>query len=320
MVIASSCMPARGIRSILFFIAALVSFSYANDANAAGPKITGTPASTVKVGSWYSFLPTASDPDTPKSALRYSVANKPSWAQFSVYSGRLNGKPTQAGTWKNIQITVTDGKSKATLPAFSITATTGSSSTPAPSPSPSPTPTNSAPTISGTPATSVRVGSSYAFTPTASDPNGDKLTFSISNRPSWATFSTSTGRLSGTPTSAQAGTYSNIVISVSDGRSTTSLRAFTITVSEVANGTATLSWTPPTRNADGSALNNLAGYRIVYGTSANALNRTIEVRNPGVSSYVVENLSPATYYFAVRAFSSSGTESANSNVASKTIR
>lgn len=318
MVIASSSMPARGIRSVLFVIAALVSFSYAHDANAAAPKISGTPASTVKVGSWYSFLPSASDPDTPSRSLRYSIANKPSWAQFSVYSGRLTGKAPQAGTWKNILITVTDGKSKATLPGFSITATGGSGS--APAPSPSPTPSNSAPTISGTPATSVRVGSSYAFTPTASDPNGDRLTFSISNRPAWATFNTSTGRLSGTPTSAQAGTYSNIVIRVSDGRSTTSLRAFSIAVSEVANGSATLSWTAPTRNADGSTLSNLAGYRIVYGTSANSLNRTIEVRNPGVSSYVVENLSPATYYFAVRAFSSSGSESANSNVASKTIR
>jgi len=99
-----------------------------------------------------------------------------------------------------------------------------------------------------------------------------------------------------------------------------SLPAFTITVSDVANGSATLTWAPPTRNSDGSALNDLAGYRIVYGTSANALDRTIEVRNPGISSYVVENLSPATYYFAVRAFSSSGSESANSNVASKTIR
>ncbi len=316
MVIASSCMPARGIRSVLFLIAALASFSYAHDANAAAPKISGTPASTVKVGSWYSFLPSASDPDTPTRSLRFSIANKPSWAQFSVYSGRLTGKAPQAGTWKNISITVTDGKSKATLPAFSITASGGS----APAPAPSPTPSNGAPTISGTPATSVRVGSSYAFTPTASDPNGDRLTFSISNRPSWATFNTSTGRLSGTPTSAHAGTYSNIVIRVSDGRSTTSLRAFSIAVSEVANGSATLSWAAPTRNADGSALKNLAGYRIVYGTSANALNRTIEVRNPGVSSYVVENLSPATYYFAVRAFSSSGTESANSNVASKTIR
>jgi hypothetical protein len=311
-------MPVRGIRFFSFLAAALIACSYANDVQAAGPKISGTPPKTVRVASWYTFTPTASDPDTAKRALRFSIVNKPSWANFNIYSGRLNGKTLQPGTWSDIRITVTDGRSKATLPAFSITARKGG--VPAPAPSPSPTPTNGAPTISGSPATSVRVGSSYAFTPSAADPNGDQLTFSISNRPSWATFSTTTGRLSGTPTSAQAGSYSNIVIRVSDGLSTVSLPSFGIAVSEVASGSATLSWTPPTRNADGSTLSNLAGYRIMYGTSSSSLNRSIEVRNPGVSSYVVENLSPATYYFAVRAFSSSGSESANSNVASKTVR
>jgi hypothetical protein len=146
------------------------------------------------------------------------------------------------------------------------------------------------------------------------------LTFSISNRPTWATFNTSTGRLSGTPTSAQVGSYSNIVIRVSDGKATTSLPAFSITVSDVSNGSATLTWTAPTRNSDGSTLTNLAGYRIVYGTSASALNKTIQVANPGLTTYVVPNLSAGTHYFAVRAYTASGSESSNSAVASKTIR
>lgn len=309
----SSCTPVRGVRFLLCFVAALLVGSYASDAHAAGPKISGTPKATVKVGAWYSFQPTASDPDTPKSRLRYSIANKPGWAQFSTTTGRLSGKAPRPGKWSNIRITVTDGKTRAALRAFSITATR-------PASNPAPSPTNRAPTISGSPARSVVAGSAYAFTPRASDPNGDRLTFSISNRPAWATFNTSTGRLSGTPTAAQVGSYSNIVIRVSDGRTTVSLPAFSIAVTQVGNGSATLSWTPPTRNSDGSTLRNLAGYRIVYGTSSNALNRTIEVRNPGVSRYVVENLSPATYYFAVRAVTSSGRESPNSNVASKTIR
>lgn len=301
--------------ALLFLLA--IAWSFGNEAQAQSPpKISGTPATTAKVGSWYTFKPTVSDPDTPANKLRFSVANKPSWAEFSVYSGRLNGIPPQAGRWANIQISVTDGRSTARLPAFTITAGTPSTTPPPSSGSGS----NGAPTISGTPPTSVKSGSAYSFTPTARDPNGDKLTFSISNRPSWATFNTSTGRLSGTPTSAHVGTYSNIVIRVSDGRTTVSLPAFSITVSDVANGSATLSWTPPTRNADGSTLRNLAGYRIVYGTSRNALNRTIEVKNPGISTYVVENLSPGTYYFGVKAFTSSGTESALSNIASKTVR
>ncbi len=312
MVISLARTPVLGLRSVsLFFVIALV-YSFSNEAHAAGPTISGTPPTTVRVNQYYRFTPTARDPDTAQRSLRFSIVNAPPWAQFSIYGGTLKGLPTSAGRWSNIQISVTDGRTTARLPAFTITAGTPTTTPPPPS--------TSAPTISGSPATSVRVGSAYSFTPTARDPNGDRLTFSISNRPSWASFSTSTGRLSGTPTSAQVGTYSNIVIRVSDGRTTVSLPAFNIAVTDVSAGSATLTWTPPTRNADGSTLSNLAGYRIVYGTSPTSLNRTMEVRNPGISTYVVENLSPATYYFAVRAFTSTGTESANSNVASKVVR
>jgi hypothetical protein len=116
------------------------------------------------------------------------------------------------------------------------------------------------------------------------------------------------------------GSYANVTIRVSDGKATTSLPAFAIAVTQVANGSATVSWAAPTRNTDGSALSNLAGYRILYGTSSNALYQTIQVANPGIASYVVENLSPATYYFAVKAYTSTGAESSQSNVSSKTIK
>ena len=89
---------------------------------------------------------------------------------------------------------------------------------------------NAPPTISGTPAGSVTVGSSYSFLPTARDANGDALTFSITNRPAWASFNSGTGRLSGTPGSTHIGTYSNIVISVSDGRNRAALPPFSINV------------------------------------------------------------------------------------------
>ena len=69
---------------------------------------------------------------------------------------------------------------------------------------------NNPPTISGTPPTAVTIGKSYSLTPTASDPDGDVLTFSVQNMPSWASFDTTTGRLSGTPTLADVGTYGNV--------------------------------------------------------------------------------------------------------------
>jgi hypothetical protein len=270
------------------------------------PTISGAPAATATVGVAYAFQPTAKDANG--DPLVFSIANRPAWATFSSKTGRLSGTPTAShvGTYSNITIRVTDGFKTASLPAFTITVKgAGSGNTP--------------PVISGTPATSVVAGNTYAFRPSASDANGDPLNFSIANKPGWAAFSTSTGRLSGTPTSSHVGSYANITIRVSDGKATTSLPAFAITVSDVTNGSATLSWTPPTSNTNGTQLTNLAGYRILYGTSANSLSRSVQIANPGVATYVVSNLSPATWYFAVRSYNTTGVESALSNVASKTI-
>lgn len=90
---------------------------------------------------------------------------------------------------------------------------------------------NTPPTISGAPAATVDAGSTYSFTPTAYDADSDELTFAIANRPAWASFNTSTGQLSGTPTNEDAGEHSNIQISVSDGNNgSASLATFAITV------------------------------------------------------------------------------------------
>ena len=129
----------------------------------------------------------------------------------------------------------------------------------------------------------MNAGGAYAFRPTAADADGDTLTFAIANRPAWATFNAATGQLSGTPTSASVGTYANIVISVSDGKASAALAAFSITVADVSNGAASLRGRRRRQNTDGSTLTNLAGYRIVYGTSATQLTQTIQLANAGMS-------------------------------------
>jgi type IV pilus biogenesis protein CpaD/CtpE len=82
---------------------------------------------------------------------------------------------------------------------------------------------------------------------------------------------------------------------------------------------ATVEWTAPTTQTNGATLADLAGYRIHYGLSANALTQTIEIKNPSVSTYVVEGLAPGTYYFAITAFSSRNLESERSNAGMKQI-
>jgi hypothetical protein len=253
----------------------------------------------------YSFTPVANDADG--DTLTFSISGKPAWASFNTSTGRLNGTPTasQVNTYSGIVISVSDGKVSASLPAFSIQVTAAP---------------NAAPTISGTPAASVVAGSSYSFTPTAGDTDGDTLAFSVSGKPGWATFSTATGKLSGTPTTADAGTYLNIVISVSDGEASAALAAFGVTVTRpAANGTATLSWSTPTENTDGSPVSDLAGFRVYHGSGPDALDEMTQLPDASATTHVFSQLASGTHYFAVSSYTTGGAESELSNVGSKTI-
>ncbi|AJQ93342.1 DUF4347 domain-containing protein [Gynuella sunshinyii] len=191
------------------------SFSLTVSNTNAAPTITGSPETSVAEDSAYSFIPTTSDSDG--DTLTFSISNQPLWTDFDSATGALTGTPVNGdvGSYSNIVISVSDGTASVSLAAFSITVSN----------------VNDAPVITGTPGTTAEIGVTYSFTPTASDVDiGDTLTFSISNQPSWASFDTSTGALTGTPASGDEGDYAGIVISVSDGTASTSLPPFDITV------------------------------------------------------------------------------------------
>jgi len=84
-------------------------------------------------------------------------------------------------------------------------------------------------------------------------------------------------------------------------------------------GAATVEWQAPETTTDGTTLTNLAGYHIYYGTDVAQMTSQIDVKNAGVLSYVIEGLTPATYYFAVTAVNTSGLESKRSNAGRKII-
>ena len=178
---------------------------------------------------------------------------------------------------------------------------------------------NRPPTISGSAPTNASVGELYSFTPAARDPEGRALTFTIQRKPRWATFNSRSGRLSGTPAAGNVGSYANISIAVSDGRSTTALPAFDLEVSARSSASATVTWAPPTQNTDGSTLTNLAGYRIYYGRSANTLDRTIVLSDPALTRFLIAGLSPARWYFSMTSVDSSGGESRRSATVSKSV-
>ena len=305
--------PRHGrLRALKF--AALLSAPYI--AASAAPSITGRPATTVTAAHYFAFQPSAANPGG--KTLTFSIANKPAWAQFDSRTGRLYGTPLpqfNVGTFANIVISASDGGARASLAPFAVTVL--------------PLP-NIPPKLAGTAPAGVVAGHPYSFQPSATDPNGLRIAFTIANAPAWARFNTATGLLAGTPTAGNVGTYSNIVITAYDGYAKAVLPAFKILVSAAsspiepsspeqgATGSVTLSWTPPTRNTDGSVLTNLQGYHIYYGTTPEELRSTLTISNPGVTRYVMSNLlqARATWYFAMTAYDRNGRESDRTEVAS----
>lgn len=275
--------------------------------NGSAPVIWGQPQTSILVGASYSFQPEASDNDG--DVLEFVIANKPAWATFDKSSGLLQGIPGEqhVGQHGNIVISVTDQSSVASLPSFNITVqavadpdgdSTGNDNG-----------ANSPPTITGTPNKFAVAGSQYSFRPQAIDPDGDTLSFSVTNKPAWANFNTTNGRLGGYPSSSDIGTSNLIEISVTDGHSVVALPKFRIEVQGTGSASITLAWNAPTQNADGSPLTNLAGYRIHYGTSTGDYSDTVTLNSPGVTSYVIENLAPGNYFLAMTSVNAANLES-----------
>lgn len=185
---------------------------------------------------------------------------------------------------------------------------------------PPPPAANNPPTISGTPALSVTRDQSYEFTPSASDPDGDPLTFSIVNQPAWASFDEGSGTLTGTPAETDIGTTAGVTISVSDGELSASLAPFDLEVVQQPLGSATVLWDIPTTNADGSPMNDLAGFEVHYGAASQSYTEIMPIDDSAASSVQIDELSPGEYFFAVLAVDTSGNKSALSAEVSKDVQ
>ncbi|TMP45179.1 hypothetical protein CWB96_03920 [Pseudoalteromonas citrea] len=194
-----------------------VTITSENDA----PVISGSPVTSVLQGQLYDFTPVVTDIDTGDAKV-FTITNMPDWAAFDTATGRLHGTPNNShvGEHSAIVISVSDsGNLKDSLASFTITVVN----------------VNDAPVISGVPNTTVLQDKGYEFTPTVTDIDvGDSRLFSIVNQPSWTTFDSTSGQLSGTPSNAHIGEYKDIVISVSDtAKAVSTLAAFTISVENV---------------------------------------------------------------------------------------
>jgi hypothetical protein len=81
---------------------------------------------------------------------------------------------------------------------------------------------------------------------------------------------------------------------------------------------ATLTWQPPTENTDGTPLTDLAGFRVYWGLAVDDLSNSVTLENASLTSYIVDDLGAAQWFFAVTAHKAQGLESMLSNLATKT--
>ena len=140
----------------------------------------------------------ATDPD--EDELTYYANNLPSGATFE--GNVFNWTPTyeQAGVYDNIEFGVSDGD---LYDSENITITVNN--------------VNRAPVLDPIGNKSVYENQTLTFVVTASDPDGDNLTFSAWNLPSGASFDPDTQTFSWTPGFGDAGTYTHNMFEVTDG-------------------------------------------------------------------------------------------------------
>ena len=178
---------------------------------------------------------------------------------------------------------------------------------------------NHAPSIDGDANAYARAGTQYEFQPTAHDADGDALTFSATNLPPWASLDSKTGRIAGTPAADDVGAYESIVITVADATHTVKTAAFEITVLATATGIAALQWEKPASKVNGSPLDDLAGYRILFGRSPEDLDHSVFIDGASVTTYEITSLDPGIWYFAIAGVNANGLEGPPSTAAMKSI-
>lgn len=104
-----------------------------------------------------------------------------------------------------------------------------------------------------------------------------------------------------------------ITVIAEDTAGATTSKSIVVNRESGESGSASLSWEPPLSRVDGTPLVNLAGYKIVYGRMSGVYDYEIEIDSPGISAYVVDDLTSGEWYFALAAFDTDGLESDLSN-------
>jgi hypothetical protein len=243
-----------------------------------------------------------SDPDGDPLDLR--VENLPRWANFwstragGAYFALLYGTPSagDVGTYQDIRFLASDRSSTVATAPLEIAV--------------------GAPTIELLSSNFATLPNSY-FTvlAVAHHAPGKTLRVWVDNAPAWASFwsqhdsSADYMLLYGTPTVQDVGVYPEVRFVAADS-STTAVRTLEIAVAVGSGSRFTLSWLQPTENEDGSALSDLAGYRlhIWAAQQGTAASQVIPLRS-SLTQLQLEQMRSGLWKFAMTAYDSAGAES-----------
>jgi lysophospholipase L1-like esterase len=179
---------------------------------AGAPQITSTPVTTAIVGVAYSYDVNATDPNG--DTLAYSLTQAPTGMTINATSGLIAWTPTASQTGAQAAtVRATDTGGLFAAQSFSITVAAASG----------------APQITSTPVTSATAGVAYSYDVNATDPNGDTLTYSLTQAPTGMTISSSTGLIAWTPTAGQTGSQA-VTVRATDTGGLFAAQTFTVTV------------------------------------------------------------------------------------------
>jgi alpha-tubulin suppressor-like RCC1 family protein len=194
------------------------------------PELAAIGNKTVDEGQLLTFAISATDPDGDN--LTYSASSLPDGASFDPGTRTLSWTPsyTQAGSYPGVRFIVTDNGTPPASDFEDITITVNN--------------VNQPPELAAIGNKTVDEGQLLTFAISATDPDGDTLTYSATNLPQGASFNAETMTFTWTPESGQAGSYPDIHFEVSDGIATASENItimvnnviFTINAEAGANG------------------------------------------------------------------------------------
>ncbi len=178
------------------------------------PTITTLPEVQAIVGQTYGYHAGASDPDG--DPLTFSLDTAPKGMTIDAATGQIAWSPQQSDLGnETVLLQVSDGHGGTAQQQYTVSTTTA--------------PPNRPPLITSTPVIQANVDTAYVYQASASDPDNDTLTFSLTNEPAGMVVDAKTGRASWTPTVGQLG-IANVTLTVSDGRGGMATQSYTVNV------------------------------------------------------------------------------------------